>query len=180
MSSSPFELDIFLQQMGDPLVRSLQLYFLTRVDIAFIRKRVVTALPCTDSDHFLDRVNKDDPVADIPCSCRSLNGFDGLFHVMVTQDNVELNARQEIHSIRSDPPRQLDASLAAMPAHFYYIHPDNPHLIERLLHSSQFFFTKDSLNFLGHVLTPWQRSGVRPFSMFADIESHFFFVLGNT
>ena len=92
----------------------------------------MSAFAGADADDFLDRVNENDSVADVPGLRRLLDGIDRLFNVVIAEDDIELNARQEIHPICSGPPGQLNAALAAMPAHFSDVHPDDPDFVRAL------------------------------------------------
>src|SRR5689334_3687354 len=47
------------------LVCSLQENFLACIDVSLIGQGIVTAFAVTDANDFLDRIDKDDPVADV-------------------------------------------------------------------------------------------------------------------
>src|SRR5512134_730968 len=114
------------------LVRSLHLHFhlcaafCEHINIALIGESIVSAFSRTNTDDILDGINKDQPIADASSLCRLPDGLDGLFHIVIAEDNVELNARKEIHPVCTGPPGQLDAALTAMSAHLAHVHADDP------------------------------------------------------
>src|SRR6185503_8946450 len=111
---------------------------------------IMSAFPGADANDFFNRVHENDPVADVAGLRSLLDDLDRFLDVVIAQNDIELNARQKVHFIGSDPPGQFDASLASMPAHFHHIHPDDSDFRERLLDSDQFFLAEDGFDFLGH------------------------------
>src|SRR5215211_5311031 len=137
------------------LISSLQMNFLACIDITFVGEGVMPVFTGTNADDLLDRVNENESVADLARLRGPLDGLDGLFHVMVAKDDVELNAWQKIHSVGSRPSGELNPALTAVTANFDHIHPDDADIIECLLDIVEFFLSEDHFNFFRHGQFPF-------------------------
>ena len=64
-------------------------------------------------------------------------------HVVVAQDDVDLNLGQQIHLIGGAAPREFDAALTAVAMHLVDVQADDADLAQRILDVLQCFFTDD-------------------------------------
>ncbi len=65
-----------------------------------------------DPDHVVDRVNKDHPVALFPGIGRLFDGFYRRIDIVVAQDDINLNARQQVNRIRSGPALDMNGTVS--------------------------------------------------------------------
>src|SRR5512138_157588 len=129
--------------------------FREHVNITLIGEGIVPAFPGADTDNVINGINEDQSVADAAGLCSLPDGLDRSFHIVIAEDDIELNTRQEVHSIGPGPPSQLDPTLASMSAYLAHVHADDADLIQSFLHPVKFFLAEDGFDFLGHAISPF-------------------------
>src|SRR5208337_1185088 len=118
----------------------------------------MTPLSGSDADHVFHGVDEDDAVTLLSGPGGFHDGVDRFFHVVLAQDDVHLDLRQEIHPGGGDTPRLVDPSLPSVTSNIEDVHAHDADITQALLHSLQRVLTDDRLYFLGQRLSPFSGS----------------------
>src|SRR5688572_19447182 len=92
------------------------------VNVTLIHQGFTPAFARADSNDILDRIYKDDPVANLPCFRGFHNCLNGLVDVMFTENDIDLYAGKQINLIRPAAPVKYNTALTTMPTYLEYIH----------------------------------------------------------
>src|SRR5512138_2219484 len=141
------------------------------VDVICIHEGGVATLAGADADDFFYRIDEDDAIAFIACVGGLLNGLDRLFDVVVTENDVELEPRKEVHLIGTRAASQDDAASTAMAAYLGHIQADNTDPAQGFLDVVERIFTDDGFNLLGHRSS---FSGIGLLAMLANVQADLF------
>lgn len=126
------------------------LLLLALVDIAVVGQGVCAALASADAHHIVHGIDEDQPIAGASGGGNSADRLDRLFHVVVAEHDVELDAGQHVDLVTASATRQRHTALPTMSTHFKDIHPNDADLFQGVHYIVEPFFTDDCFDFLCH------------------------------